>query len=623
MKLKQFMTNSAIGLAMLAASATPILAASLQQNGGTDVFLPVISAGANANIQQAEAEAARVPIDDFEPIPPDGPSTPTSTPTPTPSGSAGGDYIVVFKASSGENERRLSTQQLANQIATQYGGNISYIYDTVLDGFAATFSGDISQIESLPHVDFVVPNQQGSFETIQMPVDSWGIDRIDQRNRPLSNSYAFEEDLTGVGVHAYVIDSGIRATHTDFGGRVTAGTSIQGGTSNDCQGHGTHVAGTIGGEEYGVAKGVTLHPVKISDGCTTNFTEAEVIAAVEWVTINRQLPAVVNMSLRTRNNAAVEMAIENSINNGIIYVIAAGNANRNACSQTPARVSAALTVGASTDKDKRASFSNFGSCVDLFAPGEDIVSAGIASNTAERTTSGTSMAAPHVAGAAALFLDSNPNASMATVHNFIVNSATGDLLSSIGSGSPNRLLFIDPPAETKCAGLTPTLVGTDGNDDLKGTNGVDIILARGGNDTIKGKWGDDIICGGPGDDNIDSGDGEDTIFGNEGRDTIDGGWKRDTIDGGPGNDNIKGGLNDDTINGGEGDDTIDGDAGNDKIYGNAGDDTLRGSGGKDSLFGGAGNDTLFGHSGKDKLDGGTGTDSCSGGSGSDTVINCE
>lgn len=676
MKLKQFMANSAIGFAMLAASATPILAAGLQQDGGTDIFLPFVSENTSSNTQtQTIEQAAKAPpIDDFEPGPPQGPSTPT--PTPTPSGSTGGDYIVVFKESGGENERRLSTQQLANQVATQYGGTISHVYDSALDGFAATFSGDISAIASLSYVDFVVTDQLVETSTIQLPVSSWGLDRIDQRNRPLSNSYAYDENTDGTGIHVYVIDTGIRASHTDLGGRVSGGTSVVDGTTDDCSGHGTHVAGTIGGEEYGVAKGVALHPVKVFPGCGGSTATSNIIAGVDWVTNNRVNPAVVNMSLGGPNNPAMDLAVENSINSGIVYVVAAGNDDNNACSKSPARVGAALTIGSSTDKDKRASTSNYGSCVDLFAPGKDIVSAGIANNTAEATLSGTSMAAPHVAGAAALFLDANPNAPVAAVNDFIINSVTPGQLSNIGSGSPNRLLFIDPPAETKCAGLTPTLVGTDGNDTLNGTNGIDIILARGGNDTINAKWGYDIICGGPGNDNINGGDGQDKIYGEEGNDTIDGGWKNDTIIGGAGNDTIygdlgddnisggdgddyiegnngrdmidggagedrlhggwdrdiinggldndyiTGGLEDDTIRGNEGHDTIDGENGNDSIYGGDGNDTIRGGAKGDNLYGEAGNDRIYGEGGGDTINGGSGTDTCSGGAGNDSITGC-
>jgi subtilisin family serine protease len=241
-----------------------------------------------------------------------------------------------------------------------------------------------------------------------------------------------------------VIDTGIRKTHTQFGGRANGASysSINDGNgSNDCNGHGTHVAGTVGGSTYGVAKGVTLHAVRVLD-CSGNGTDAGVIAGVDWVTANRIAPAVANMSLGGGASSALDTAVQNSINAGITYAIAAGNDyGANACNTSPARVAAAITVGSTTSSDAKSDFSNIGSCLDIFAPGSNIQSAWSTSDTATSTISGTSMATPHVAGVAALYLQNNSGASPATVTSQIINTATTGVLTGIGTGSPNRLLY--------------------------------------------------------------------------------------------------------------------------------------------------------------------------------------
>jgi subtilisin family serine protease len=292
-----------------------------------------------------------------------------------------------------------------------------------------------------PRVAWVEEDGEVSIDTTQSNA-TWGLDRIDQRNRPLNGTFVYSR--TGSGVKAYIIDTGILRTHTQFGGRAIHGyTAINDGRgSTDCNGHGTHVAGTVGGSIHGVAKGVTLVAVRVLN-CSGSGTNSGVIAGVDWVRGNHLAgqPAVANMSLGGGASSSLDTAVNNCINDGVTFSVAAGNSNANACNYSPARVSAAITVGSTTSSDTRSSFSNYGSCVDLFAPGSSITSAWYTSTTATRTISGTSMAAPHVAGVAALYLQGSPSASPSTVRNAIVNNATTNVLSSIGSGSPNRLLY--------------------------------------------------------------------------------------------------------------------------------------------------------------------------------------
>jgi subtilisin family serine protease len=243
----------------------------------------------------------------------------------------------------------------------------------------------------------------------------------------------------------YIVDTGIRFSHNDFGGRAVTGyDAVDGGSADDCNGHGTHVAGTVGGSTYGVAKGVTLVGVRVLN-CSGSGTNSGVIAGVNWVASDHQTgaPAVANMSLGGSVSSALDTAVNNAINDGVTFAVAAGNSNRNACNYSPARVAAAITVGATTSTDARASYSNYGSCLDLFAPGSSITSAWYTSNTATNTISGTSMATPHVAGVAALYLKGNPGASPATVRDAIVNNATTGKVTKPGTSSPNRLLFTD------------------------------------------------------------------------------------------------------------------------------------------------------------------------------------
>ena len=310
-----------------------------------------------------------------------------------------GRYIVVM------NDRVKNADEAeARSQAKAHGGKVLNTFGAVLNGFSAKLpDAAVERLRTNPDVAFIEADQGFSIDATQSPA-TWGLDRIDQRNLPLNNSYTYE--ATGSGVTAYIIDTGIRASHAQFGGRVGAGyTAISDGNgTNDCNGHGTHVAGTVGGSTYGVAKQVTLRPVRVLD-CSGNGSTSGVIAGLNWVTSNHAAgtPAVANMSLGGGVSSALDTAVTNSINDGVTYAVAAGNENTNACNGSPSRVGAAVTVGSTTSTDARSSFSNYGSCLDLFAPGSSITSAWYTGDSATNTISGTSMATPHVAGVAALW----------------------------------------------------------------------------------------------------------------------------------------------------------------------------------------------------------------------------
>ena len=347
-------------------------------------------------------------------------------------------YIVVLKDGVADVEGE------ALRLARDFGGdrNDTHTYQRALKGFSVRMPEQQAlRLADDPSVAFVEEDGIVSLGTTQTNA-TWGLDRIDQRDLPLNGTYTYTP--TGTGVRAYIIDTGIRSTHTQFGGRVISGfTAINDGLgTNDGNGHGTHVAGTVGGSIHGVAKNVTLIAVRVLDS-SGNGTNSGVIAGVDFVTSNHQAgqPAVANMSLGGGASSALDTAVNNSINDGVTYAVAAGNENQNACNVSPARAPNAITVGSTTTSDARSSFSNFGTCVDIFAPGSSITSTWRTSDTATNTISGTSMASPHVAGVAALFLETNPTASPATVTAAIINNSTPNKVSGAGTGSPNRLLF--------------------------------------------------------------------------------------------------------------------------------------------------------------------------------------
>jgi subtilisin family serine protease len=369
-----------------------------------------------------------------------------------------GSYIVAFKAGvagvAGVDDLTAST-------ASRYKAQVAVTYRHALHGFAGTMSEASARLLAAdPAVAYVEQNATVSTADTQAPVPSWGLDRIDQRNLPLDNSYTYPN--TAPNVRAYVIDTGIRVTHNDFGGRAVWGTNTVGdGINDDCHGHGTHVAGTVGGSAHGVAKAVQLTAVKVL-GCTGSGTFAGVAAGIDWVTGDHAAgaPAVANMSLGgAGTSTTTENAVRNSIADGVVYAIASGNSNADACGFTPARVAEAITVNASDINDNRASFSNFGTCTDIFAPGVNITSAWNTSDTATNTISGTSMATPHVAGGAALILGANPTLTPAQVAFRMFSDATADHIANPGTGSPNRLLFVG--AGSPPPGCAPVTNGTD------------------------------------------------------------------------------------------------------------------------------------------------------------------
>ena len=364
-------------------------------------------------------------------------------------------YIVVLKDG-------LPAGQLTKALIGRYGGQADMNFNSVLNGFAAYLNP--AQVKALSLDKAVNYVEQDAIQRVSKESQSnatWGLDRIDQKDLPLNKTYSYP--LAGTGVHAYIVDTGIRSDHKDFSGRLGDGENTSDDPkqppaglldpifeilfgekenpddlTNDCNGHGTHVAGTVGGTEWGVAKGATLHAVRVLN-CQGAGSNSTVIGGLDWIAKNAKQPAVVNMSLGGGASRAIDEAVEKLIKKGITVVVAAGNDNKDACDYSPARSKPAITVAASDRSDRRADFSNHGRCADLFAPGKDITSAWIDSSRSTKTISGTSMAAPHVAGVVALLLAQEPKRSPADIEKLLLKlTASGKIRDD--KGVPNKLL---------------------------------------------------------------------------------------------------------------------------------------------------------------------------------------
>lgn len=393
-------------------------------------------------------------------------------------------YIVVFKQtpetlSMSPSQLALQTESLANSLSTTASANLLQVYSSpAMQGMALQANEEnLAEILKNPEVDFVEEDQIISLgNTFDAQANQsnpvWGLDRIDQRDLPLNNAYQYNYD--GTGVTAYVIDTGVRNSHSEFGGRSSSGYDFvdNDNNANDCNGHGTHVAGTIGGSTYGVAKNVKIVGVKVL-GCNGSGTNSGVIQGINWVANQAQSdggPSVANMSLGGGASSATDNAVQNAVSSGVTFVVAAGNDNSNACNYSPARAPSAVTVGSTTSSDYRSSFSNYGTCLDIYAPGSSVKSAWHTSNSATNTISGTSMASPHVAGVVALILDENPSYSPSQVVSSLSNNASNNKVIDAKTGSPNKLLYtegggiITPPDDVLSNGVPVNLSGGQGSE---------------------------------------------------------------------------------------------------------------------------------------------------------------
>ncbi|WP_329191659.1 MULTISPECIES: S8 family peptidase [unclassified Streptomyces] len=371
-----------------------------------------------------------------------------------------GRYLVVFKdggvpspdaarttAAQGRQAEQATVASVAERLAKAHGGSVRTVFDTALHGYVAEMTpGQAQQVASDPAVESVerdsVQHSASAPEAAQAAsVASWGLDRVDQRSLPLDGSYTAPNTASNVTV--YLVDSGLRTTHSQFGGRAGIGVDLVGDGRNggDCVGHGTHVAGTVGGKDYGVAKGVRLVSVRVTP-CNDSIPTSAIVSAADWITKRAVKPAVVNMSINGGVSAAEDKAIRNSIASGVTWVVSSGNSGADACRNSPGDIGEAIVVNNSTSGDQRRSDSNWGACTDLFAPGTGITSAWNSGDKDSHKLTGTSMAAPHVAGAAAIYLSAHPTATPAQVQDALIKAATTGKIGNAGTNTPNRLLYI-------------------------------------------------------------------------------------------------------------------------------------------------------------------------------------